>query len=83
MIVNQYGLKMQTNELWSLCNKYNWFTCGTTRQYSKLFDMLNMDMSLSEIVTVIWICSDENRVSRNDIIVAFEESGFKEVTSNA
>lgn len=81
MIVNKDGIKMATCELWSLCVKHNWFTCGTTRQYNKLFEMLEMESSLAEIVTVIWICSDEERVCRRDIFAVFEEAGFKETVA--
>lgn len=46
-------------DLRTLCIKMDWFTCGSNRQYERLFQANTMGMSIDDITTVIWICSDE------------------------
>lgn len=60
--------------LQQLCIKNNWFTYGSIQQYEKLFYANDMKAPLEEIVTIIWICSDD--VCRRDIKFALEEAGF-------
>lgn len=55
------------DELRRLCIKNNWFTCGTNRQYEKLFYENENDCSIEEIATIIWLCSDED-CCRRDIL---------------
>ena len=61
------------DELRSLCIKNDWFTCGTCRQYEKLFQANEERASLDEIATIIWICSDE-KWCRRDILVELNEA---------
>ena len=63
---------LTTENLWSLCNKNKWFTCGTNRQYEKMFNYNNeihtvecghKYPTLTELHTLaylIWICSDHS-----------------------
>lgn len=60
MIIPNYDLR-------DLCIKNQWFTCGSNRQYEKLFYANKMGAPLDEIVTIIWICSDEEKWCRRDI----------------
>lgn len=46
------------NQLRELCIKKNWFTCGTTSQYNKLFEGNINGFTPMEIATIIWLCSD-------------------------
>lgn len=56
-----------TNEaLRELCIKNNWFTCGSNRQYDKLFEMNENGKSIDELSLVIWLCSDD-QFDRNTI----------------
>lgn len=48
---------MNTNDVYTLCNKYRWFTGGNNRQYDKLFDMVKADASIHDIALVIWLCT--------------------------
>lgn len=53
-----------------LCIEHNWFTCGTCEQYDKLFLMNedeNENYSIGDVITCIWLCSDE-KWSRREII---------------
>lgn len=59
MTINNYTL-------YRLCNEKNYFTCGTNKQYEKLFELNNQNIGVKELATIIWICSDN--VSRKDII---------------
>lgn len=46
-------------DLRELCIKNDWFTCGTSTQYSKLFDMAEAGATIHDLALIIWICSDE------------------------
>lgn len=51
---------LTNEELRALCIENRWFTCGTTRQYEKLFDANNLGVSETQLAWIIWLCSDEN-----------------------
>ena len=55
------------DDLRSLCIKNNWFTCGTNRQYDKLFYANENGCPIEEIATIIWLCSDED-CRRTDVL---------------
>ena len=67
-------------QLRSLCIKNNWFTCGTNRQYEKLFYANEMGCPLEEIATIIWVCSDEE-CRRMDVVDILTEANRKHVMS--
>ena len=46
------------DDLRTLCIRNDWFTCGTNRQYEKLFEANRFGASLHDIVVIIWLCSD-------------------------
>jgi hypothetical protein len=48
------------DDLRMLCIKNQWFTNGDIKQYDRLFQANRWGMSLAEIATIIWICSDDN-----------------------
>ena len=50
-------MKLSTNRLYTLCNKYQWFTNGDNTQYEMLFDTNSAGASLETLATIIWICS--------------------------
>lgn len=47
------------DDLRTLCIENDWFTCGTNRQYEKLFKANRMGADIDMISTIIWLCSDE------------------------
>lgn len=49
-----------TWKLRELCIENNWFTCGSIRQYDKLFYANENGCPIEEIATIIWLCSDED-----------------------
>ena len=58
-------MKLTTMDVYGLCNKHQWFTCGTNRQYEKMFDYVNDEEifasstdKIRKLATMIWICSD-------------------------
>lgn len=65
-------------ELRMLCIKNDWFTCGTNRQYDKLFYANAMGCPLEEIATIIWLCSDEE-CRRMDVVDILTEANKKHV----
>lgn len=65
--------------LMQLCRKNNWFTCGSNEQFDKFFYAIDMGASLDEIITMIWICSDDvcRRDIRSEVIEAVLEGEKK------
>ncbi len=49
--------KISTEKLYSLCNRYQWFTSGSIKQYKKMFECAEQGASIEKIATIIWICS--------------------------
>lgn len=56
------------DELRSLCIRKDYFTCGSNRQYDKLFQANEELAPIEEIATIIWICSDDEIHCRRDIL---------------
>lgn len=74
-----YGLNFyNVNEL---CNKYRWFTQGTTEQYNKMFRMVEEKAPIEEVATVIWLCTDEDKWCRRDILAELKEAAKKASTN--
>ena len=48
-------------ELRKLCIKHRWFYHGTNDQYEKMFQANEEGVSVEEIATIIWLCSDHNK----------------------
>lgn len=54
--------------IYELCNKNQWFTCGTNRQYEKTLDFardlqpdsIGLRENVHKLAVMIWICSDDN-----------------------
>jgi hypothetical protein len=63
-----------TKDLRALCIKRNWFTCGSTAQYEKLFHANTSCCSIEEIATIIWLCSDDEQHCRRDILADLKEA---------
>lgn len=58
-----------TNEkLRQLCIENDWFTYGTNYQYEKLFYANEMGCPIDEIASMIWLCSDGEKLTRDDIL---------------
>lgn len=60
-----------------LCIKNDWFTEGTNRQYEKLFYANAACAPISEILTIIWLCTDtseESKWCRRDIRLELEKA---------
>lgn len=60
------------DQVYALCNEYQWFTGGSNDQYEKLFIMINEKAPIEEVATVIWLCSDD-KWCRRDIISVLNE----------
>lgn len=52
--------KLNTQDLWQLCNEKNWFTNGDNYQYERMFKANEEGCSLDELVAIIWICSNKS-----------------------
>ena len=47
------------DDLRMFCIENDYFTCGTNRQYEKLFQANRTGASISDISLIIWLCSDD------------------------
>ena len=63
-----------TEDLRALCIERNWFTCGSTAQYEKLFYANLHGCPIEEIATIIWLCSDDELHCRRDILADLREA---------
>lgn len=70
--------RISNTALRNLCIENDWFTAGDAEQYKKLFYMNDMRAPIDQIATVIWLCSDEEKHCRGDIIFELQEAGFTE-----
>lgn len=52
MIIPDYDLR-------TLCIENDWFTCGSNRQYEKLFRANRLGASIDQLTLIIWLCSDD------------------------
>lgn len=57
---------VEPENLYALCVRQNWFTCGTNEQYDKMFRANKEGAPIEEIAAIIWVCSDD--VNKNDIL---------------
>lgn len=52
MIIPNENLRM-------LCIENDWFTCGSNRQYEKLFQANRFGATIEQLTLIIWLCSDD------------------------
>ena len=53
----EYSLK---EKLYRLCNRENYFTCGSNRQYDRMFTIsTDPKFSVREVAILIFMCSDD------------------------
>ena len=65
---------LTVDQVYALCNEHQWFTCGSNNQYEKLFIMINEKAPIEEVATVIWLCSDDDKWCRRDILYILKEA---------
>lgn len=52
--------KIGFSELYRLCNKEQFFTCGTVQQYDKMFELAEKGIDSRELTQIIYICSTQS-----------------------
>ena len=50
--------KIIATELYRFCNEKKLFTCGSTAQYDKMFELARDGVTKSELAVMLYICSD-------------------------
>lgn len=75
MINRKYTL-CDPDALRQLCVKYDWFSEGTNTQYEKFFYANEMGCPVEEMITMIWLCSDQDRWCRRDIRFTLIDEGL-------
>lgn len=76
MVTNKKYTLCDPDMLRQLCVKYDWFAEGTETQYEKFFHANEMDCPVEEMITMIWLCSDQERWCRRDIRFTLIEEGL-------
>jgi hypothetical protein len=66
--------KIESNELYRLCNRERLFTCGTVEQYSKMFGLAGDGITKDELAYILYLCS----TYRLDVIYGMIEPLFKD-----
>lgn len=67
------------SKIYELCNREHYFSCGSQRQYQRMFDMAVMpEMSVRDIAMMIFTCSEDTSLGRilsdlNKIMTDIEE----------
>ena len=81
MIVTRDFEYTLVQKIYNLCNREQYFTCGSNRQYDLMFTMAKMpEMSTRDIAIMIFTCSDGKaslgRILNdlNDIMKEIEEA---------
>jgi hypothetical protein len=70
--------KIERTELYKICNKHRLFTCGTARQYEKMFDIAQNGITQTELARILYICSFGKRLDEiNDIIAPLFNGGVQ------
>ena len=49
-------------EIREVCIKYRLFTCGSSRHYNRLYEMLVDGYRFDELMLVVWLCSDREDI---------------------
>ena len=49
--------KIEFSKLYSLCNKEQLFTCGSIKQYEKMFELAGNGITHTELAYILYICS--------------------------
>ena len=62
-----------SERLRKICIEHNWFNCGTSKQFEKLFYANAMGCPIDEISTIIWLCSDEEYCRRDILSCLIDE----------
>lgn len=58
---------LSRSELYTLCNRHQWFTCGDTIQYNKMFDYADEpNATLEQVAFIISFCSKD--VTQQDVL---------------
>lgn len=52
--------KILVEDLYELCNRKRYFTCGSNEQYKKMFELATQGASVNMIAAIIWACSDDH-----------------------
>lgn len=69
-------MKISNDKLYAICNKYQWFTCGSIRQYDKLFEKNKAGASLETLAVIIWLCSS-NHTEQQILEILQKETDIK------
>ena len=82
-IESQKHSTLTTSQVYSLCNQFKWFTCGSNISYTKMFELVENNATIHDIAVAIWVCSDPT-ISLDDIenTIAYIEAGSSYVILN-
>jgi thiamine pyrophosphokinase len=55
-------MKIETTALYELCNKHKLFTCGSNRQYRKMFELARNGITQTKLAHILYLCSSGKRL---------------------
>lgn len=62
-------------DIYSLCNKHQWFTSGSTNQYEKVMSYVDEENitardtdKIRKVAVMIWMCSS-NEITEKEILI--------------
>ena len=56
-LTNMEKKKIEVSELYALCNKEQFFTCGSVSQYDKMFKFARNGITRDELAAILYVCS--------------------------
>lgn len=67
-------MKISTDKLYSLCNKYQWFMNGDREPYELLSKRNKRGASLKSLASIIWICSSSKWTEQDILKILKQEA---------
>jgi len=68
---------ISAGRVYDLCKEHGWYTDATNTQINKLIYMVQHGASLQEIATIIWLCSNEEKYTRREILAILKKEEKK------
>lgn len=65
--------KIEMSKLYKICNEQQMFTCGSIKQYEKMFELAADGVTQMELAYILYLCSD----FRLDVIYGWLDELFE------
>ena len=68
---------ISAGRVYDLCKEHGWYMDATNTQVDKLIYMVQHGASIQEIATIIWLCSNEEKYTRREILAILKKEEKK------